>query len=248
MAVGDAHLNHAEPQAAAAPCRSTSSPELRLGFADALWGACAPLICGHAAQHPDFASCVAVITADVSQGATPAQALDAVRLLVLANHTHYRAWQGQPGLALLSQPHTAFSPVAVTTDELVWAGESAWAQGRLSLSLQCSVNGRQFFGGDACIDMPAHFGELIAQLCQSRRLRAGSVISAGEARQLAARAGCSIATRRSFELAHSGSARTPWLAQGDNVTVDVKGPDGQSVFGAIDQEVQMGLPAGLAAD
>lgn len=248
MAVGDAYPNPAEGQTAAASRPNASSAASHLGFADTLLGACAPLVCAHAAQHPDFSASVAVMTGDVSQGATPEQALDAVRLLALASHTHYRAWQDQPALALMAAPHTAFSPVAVTPDELVWAGESAWAQGRLSLTLQCSVNGRKFGACDAGHDMRTHFGELIAQLCLARRLRAGSIVSAGEVRQLAASAGCSsIASRRALEMAQSGRAKTPWLAQGDNVTIDLKGPDGQSVFGAIDQDVHVGLQAALPA-
>ncbi|MDD2881236.1 MAG: fumarylacetoacetate hydrolase family protein [Rhodoferax sp.] len=248
LAVGDAYPSPAETQAATASLPNASSTALHLGFADALLGARAPLTCAHAAQYPDFAASVAVMTGDVAQGATPEQALDAVRLLALASHTHYRAWQDQPALALMAAPHTALSPVAVTPDELVWAGESAWAQGRLSLTLQCSVNGRKFGACNAGHDMRTHFGELMAQLCLARRLRAGSIVSSGEVRQLAVSAGCSsIATRRGLEMAQSGSAKTPWLAQGDNVTIDMMGPDGQSVFGAIDQDVQVGPQTALPA-
>ena len=247
MAVGDAYLQHAETQAATI-LPNASPTALHLGFSDALSGACAPLTCANAAQHPDFAAGVAVITGDVPQGATPAQALDAVRLLALANHTHYRALQNQPGLALMAEPFTAFSPVAVTPDELVWAGESAWAHGRLNLTLQCSVNGRKLGTCDAGSDMRTHFGELIAQLCQTRRLRAGTLVSSGEVRNSdASRGSSSIATRRALEATQNGVAKTPWLAQGDSVTIDMKGPDGQSVFGAVDQDVQIGLQTALAA-
>lgn len=241
LAMGDAFANPAAPSAVAAP--------LRLSFADALLGACAPLSCANAAQWPDFEAAIAVVTGDVPQGVTPAQALDAVRLLMLANHTHYRGLQDQPALALMAEPHTTFSPVAVTPDELAWGGESAWVQGRLSLTLQCSVNGRKFGLCDAGSDMAMHFGQLIAQLCQTRSLRAGSIVSSGEVRNLEANRGCSsIATRRTLEAAQNGVAKTPWLAQGDNVTVEVKGRDGQSVFGAIDQDVQIGPQAPAAAN
>ena len=243
MAVGNAYAGPVVTQAASAPTAPTAptTAPLRLAFADALLGACAPLSCASAAQSPDFEAAVAVITGDVPQGASPAQALEAVRLLALVNHTHYRAWRDQPALALSAQPHTAFSPVAVTTDEFVRGGESAWQQGRLHLTLQCSVNGRKFGLCEAGRDMVTHFGELIAQLCQTRRLRAGSVVSSGEVRTLDTSHGCSsVATRRALELAQSGSSQTPWLAQGDSVLIDMKGRDGQSVFGAIDQDVQVG--------
>lgn len=242
MAVGNAYVPPAANPAGSAPPVATTP--LRLAFADALLGARAPLSCANAAQWPDFEASVAVITGDVPQGAAPAQALEAVRLLALANHTYYRAWQDQPVLALSAQPHTAFSPVAVTTDEFMHGGESAWQQGRLHLSLQCSVNGRKFGLCEAGSDMANHFGELLAQLCQTRRLRAGSIVSSGEVRNLAASHGCSsLVTRRLLELAQSGSSKTPWLAQGDSVLIDMKGRDGQSVFGAIDQDVQIGVQA-----
>jgi len=247
MAVSDAYARPAANRAGSAGSVAAAAP-LRLAFSDALLGACAPLACASAAQAPDFEAAVAVITGDVPQGATPAQALEAVRLLALTNHTHYRAWQDPPALALSAQPHSSFSPVAVTTDEFVWSGESAWQQGRLSLTLQCSVNGRKFGLCEAGSDMTAHFGELLAQLCQARRLRAGSIVSSGEVRNLDISQGCSsVATRRSLELAQSGSSKTPWLAQGDSVLIDMKGRDGQSVFGAIDQDVQVGLQSATPA-
>ena len=247
MAVGDAYAHPAVIPVGSVIAAATTVP-LRLAFADALLGACAPLSCASAAQLPDFEASVAVITGDVPQGATAAQALDAVRLLTLASHIHFRAWQDQPALALSAQPHTAFSPVAVTTDEFVRSGESAWQQGRLHLTLQCSVNGRKFGLCDAGSDMTTHFGELIAHLCQARRLRAGSIVSSGEVRNHDASQGCSsVATRRARELAQSGSSQTPWLAPGDSVLIDMKGRDGQSVFGAIDQDVQVGLQAATPA-
>jgi len=249
LAVGDAYARPLPTNPVGKSSPADAPAALRLAFADALLGACAPLTCASAAQAPDFEATLAVVTGDVPQAATPAQALDAVRLLMLANHTHFRSLQDQPALALMAQPHTAFSPVAVTPDELVWAGESAWLQGRLNLALQCSVNGRKFGLCDAGSDMVTHFGELIARLCQTRSLRAGAIVSSGEVRNLEASRGCSsIATRRALEAAQNGAAKTPWLAQGDNLTVEVKGRDGQSVFGLIDQDVQIGPQVTTAAD
>jgi fumarylacetoacetate (FAA) hydrolase len=214
---------------------------LRLAFADALHGACAPLTYANDKLEPDFAASLAVVTGDVPPAATPAQALESVRLLMLASHTHYRAWQDQAALALLAQPCTSFSPVAVTPDELLWGGETAWAQGRLNLTLQCSVNGRKLGLCEAGSDMTVSFGKLIASLCKTRGLRCGSVISTGEVRNLETSRGfCSIAAKRAQEATQHGSSTTPWLAQDDQVLIDMKGSDGQSVFGAIAQSVQVG--------
>lgn len=233
LAVGDAYARAASPDSAPTP--------MRLAFADELRGARAPLRCAHDAHMPDFEAAMAVVTGDVAQAVTPAQALESVRLLMLACHTHYRAWADQASMALPSAPHTAFSPVAVTPDELIWGEDSAWQQGRLNLTLQCSVNGRKFGLCEAGTDMHAHFGKLIANLCQTRRLRAGSIISSGEVRNLSAARGCSsIATRRALETTQNGTSSTPWLAQDDTVTIDMKGRDGLSVFGAIDCDVHIG--------
>ncbi len=233
LAVGNAYATPAADPAAAGA--------LHLAFADALQGACAPLTCANDQQEPDFAASLAVVTGDVLPAATPAQALESVRLLMLASHTWYRAWQHQAAAALLAQPNTSFSPVAVTTDELVWGGESAWLQGRLNLTLQCSVNGRKLGLCEAGSDMTQSFGELIASLSRTRGLRCGSIVSAGEVRNLEhSRGCCSLAARRAQEAAQQGSSKTPWLAQGDHFAIDMKGRDGQTVFGAIAQDVQVG--------
>jgi fumarylacetoacetate (FAA) hydrolase len=240
LAIGDAYLNPAAPDAQGSP--------MRLAFSDDLKGPRAPLVCADAAQQPDFEAALAVFTGDVPQAATPAQALDSVRLLALAVHTRLRALDAQPAQAPMATPGTAFSPVAVTPDELVWSGESAWVKGRLNLTLQCSVNGRKFGLCETGSDMRTHFGQLIAQLCQTRRLRAGAIVSSGEVRNLEASRGCSsVATRRALEVMQDGKQKTPWLSQGDSVLVDMKGRAGMSVFGAIDQDVQIGAQAALPA-
>ena len=241
MAVGDAYANPAAPNTPARP--------MRLAFADELHSARAPLRCSHAAQEPDFEAAMAIITGDVPLGSSATQAIESVRLLMLASHTHYRGWADKPALALVAQTCTAFSPVAVTPDELVWDGDTTWARGRLNLSLQCSVNGRKFGLCEAGKNMNMHFGDLIARLCQTRRLRAGSIVSSGEVRNLDKHQACSsVLTRRAMELAQTGTAKTPWLAQGDSVMIDMKGRDGLSVFGAIDQDVHIGLQADTPTD
>jgi fumarylacetoacetate (FAA) hydrolase len=213
---------------------------LRLGFADELVGPCAPFRCAQADQQPDFEAALAVITGDVSQGASPAQALESIRLLALASHGQLRALQVVDGQRLAGEPQTAFSPVAVTPDEWGQGPDSVWTGGRLGLTLQCTVNGRKLGLCDAAQGMQAHFGQLIAALCQTRRLRAGAIVSSGEVRGPdASRGSFSLASRRSLEQQQQGLAKTSWLAQGDNVCIDMKGRDGQSVFGPIDQQVSV---------
>jgi fumarylacetoacetate (FAA) hydrolase len=232
LAVGAAYADPAQPEAKP----SRLSDTLSLAFADDLAGPCASLRCASALQRLDFEAALAVVTGDIPQGVNPEQALDGIRLLMLASHVQLRQVTGLGG-----SPQTTFSAVAVTPDELVLDGESAWVQGRVDLSLQCSVNGRKLGLCEAGQDMPFHFGDLIAQLCQTRRLRAGVIISSGEVRNLdSSRGCCSLASRRALETLQNGSAKTPWLGQGDHVHIEMKGRDGQSVFGALDHDVLVG--------
>jgi fumarylacetoacetate (FAA) hydrolase len=149
-------------------------------------------------------------------------------------HTEWAASASPSPVSLFS----AFSPVAVTPDELVWDGNSAWHQGRLGLPLKSSVNGRTVGNGNLSAGMTTHFGALLAQLCQNRRLVPGSILSSGGVRFADTASGFgSIAARRAFEASQTGVEQTPWLAAGDALQLDVTGPDGQSVFGAITQIV-----------
>lgn len=226
LAVGDAY-------AAASGAYTPARPD----FSDPLQGPCTPLVIA-AKDVLDFGAALAVVTADVPRLASAGQALDGVRLLMLSNHVQLRA---EPGVTGASAPNTlcsAFSPVAVTPDAMVWSGSSAWLNGRLNLVLQCKRNGRTLAKGNLADGMGTPFGELLAQLCKSRHLGAGSVVSSGEVRFADAASGfCSIAALRAHEAALSGSPQTPWLAAGDTLQLEVIGPDGQSVFGAMTQVV-----------
>ena len=195
-----------------------------------------------AAWGVDFDAGVAVITADVPQGATPEQALEGVRLVMLANDVslrHVLAEEASKGRGWIQgKPGAAFSPVAVTPDELVVGGESSWRGGRLHLSVQSTWNGRKVGMVEAGLAMKMGFGELIAHLCANRAVRAGSVIGSGAVCSPDSTQGySSIAHKRRLETSDIGAATTPYLALGDAVRIEVKGKDGVSVFGAIHQTV-----------
>jgi fumarylacetoacetate (FAA) hydrolase len=228
-----------------------ADPGFRLGAGDAMAGPCDALVCAAELLEMDFGAGLAAITGELPQRASPAQALDGVRLLLLTNAVQLHA----PGLAAVQrQPVTAFGPVAVTPDEL----GDAWAQGRVGLALQTSWNGRRVGIADADQDMRWPFGELIAHLCATRPLRAGSIVGAGTVRQRGVEKGDrrdwpkgyhAIADKRAFEQAQDGAARSPFLRLGDTVRIEMKGGNGHSLFGAIEQEVvalgeASGKPAG----
>ncbi|MDR2128409.1 MAG: fumarylacetoacetate hydrolase family protein [Burkholderiaceae bacterium] len=197
------------------------------------------------AQDIDFEAGIAAITGDVPAGVAAEQGLEAVRLLMLVNSVHLRAVQARElergfGFAQ-SQPCRTFSPVAATPDEL---GE-AWRDGRVHLGLQTSWNGRKVGLCDAGSGMQLHFGQLVAQAAKARALHAGCVIGSGALGNLALEASgdrgdlpkgfASIAEKRAVEILQEGAASTGFLQPGDVVRMEMKGRDGVSVFGAIEQ-------------
>ena len=186
----------------------------------------------------DFEAEVAVITADVAMGATPDEALEGIRLLMLANDVSLRNLipaELAKGFGFFqSKPATAFSPVAVTPDEL----GGAWRGGRLHLNLESVWNGKRVGLCDAGPEMTFHFGQLIAHLCKTRNARAGSIIGSGTVSNKDWSRGYScIAEKRAIETIENGAPKTDFMRYGDTIRIDMKGLDGASVFGAIEQTV-----------
>lgn len=195
----------------------------------------------------DFEAEVTVVTGDVPMGATPDQALDGVRLVMLANDWSLRNLipnELAKGFGFFqSKPATAFSPVAVTPDEL----GDAWSGGRLNLVVQSSWNGRKVGMCDAGPDMTFHFGQLIAHICKTRNVRAGSIVGSGTVSNKGVtdakgqtdwpKGYSCIAEKRAIETIQDGKPSTEFMRFGDTIRIEVKGKDGQSLFGAIDQKV-----------
>lgn len=208
------------------------------GAGDALLGAHDALRCGNEAFGMDFGAGVAVITGDIPQECAADRALDGVRLLVLCNEITLRHLAPD----VQSKPATAFSPVAVTPDEL---GE-AWARGRVQSPLQCSWNGRKVGLCDAGADMGSHFGQLMAHLAKTRALRAGTIVCAGPVSNAGVEKrglwswpkgfNC-IAEKRATETVQDGRAATEFMRYGDTVHIEMKDAAGHSLFGAIEQEM-----------
>jgi fumarylacetoacetate (FAA) hydrolase len=104
-------------------------------------------------------------------------------------------------------------------------------------------NGKQVGLCDAGPEMTFHFGQLIAHIAKTRNVRAGSIIGSGTVSNEDWTKGWScIAEKRCIETIEDGAPKTPFMAYGDSVKIEMKGADGQSVFGAIEQKV---VPVGL---
>ena len=249
-ASGSATLNQLSLQAHAAgealPACTALAPWMTQRASDDLLGPCQEAWFDAESWDIDFGAGLAVITGDVAMGASATQALDGVRLLMLVNDWTLRHFQSDAlnataandqaqGLSPLhSQPASAFSPVAVTPDEL----GPAWVGGRVQLMLQSTWNGKRVGATECGPEMPFHFGELIAHLAKTRQLRAGCIVGSGTISGADATRGyhC-IAEKRALETAGSGRASTRYLQSGDSVRIEMTGRNGLSLFGAIVQRV-----------
>jgi fumarylacetoacetate (FAA) hydrolase len=133
-----------------------------------------------------------------------------------------------------SKPSTAFSPLAVTPDEL----GPAWDGGKVNLPLRTWVNDELFGQPNAGVDMTFEFPRLIAHAARTRRLSAGTIIGSGTVSNYDRSLGSScIAERRMLEILEHGSPRTSFLRFGDRVKIEMLDTAGHSIFGAIDQRV-----------
>ena len=247
---GSAYMNHVELVRASrnseVPANFYEDPLMYQGGSDDFLGPCDPVVCPSTDYGIDFEAEVAVITGDVPMQVSPEQALDSIRLVMIANDVSLRRLIPNE-LAknfgfLQGKPATAFSPVAVTLDEL----GDAWEQGRLHLSMRVDWNGKRVGMCEAGPEMTFHFGQLIAHLCKTRNVRAGSIIGSGTVSNKAVEVdgrkdwpkgySC-IAEKRAIETILDGKASTDFMQFGDTVRIEMKGRDGQSVFGAIDQTI-----------
>ncbi len=224
--------------AVALPELPATMPVLYQGAGDDLLGACDDVCLTSEALAADLGASLMVVTGDVARGALPEQALEGVRLLMLANEVTLTALAADElarGLGLVqARAATACSPVAVTPDEL----GDAWRGGRVRLTLKCSVNGRKLGLVDAGAGMRFDFGQLLAHAARTRRLRAGSLLGADTvSSDDPARGFCSIAEKRVVEALDGSEPVTGYLRFGDVVRVEMLGSDGTSVFGAIEHAV-----------
>lgn len=247
---GSAYLNHVElvrkARGSEVPASFYTDPLMYQGGSDDFLGPCDDVVCPSEDFGIDFEAEIAVITGDVPMGASPERALDGVRLLALVNDVSLRHLipdELAKGFGFFqSKPATAFSPVAVTPDEL----GSAWQGGRVHLTLQSTWNGRRVGMCEAGPEMTFHFGQLIAHICKTRNVRAGSIVGSGtvsnqgvevNGRKEWPKGYSCIAEKRAIETILDGQPSTGFMKFGDTIRIEMKGLDGQSLFGAIDQVI-----------
>lgn len=247
---GSAYINHVElvraARGAEVPESFYKDPLMYQGGSDDFMGAQDDVVCASEDFGIDFEAEIAVITADVPMNSTPDEALEGIRLVMLANDMSLRnliANELAKGFGFVqSKPATAFSPVAVTLDEF----GDAWDNGRLNLTVQSTWNGRKVGMCEAGPEMTFHFGQLIAHICKTRNVRAGSVVGSGtvsnqgievKGKKEWPKGYSCIAEKRAIETILDGKPSTEFMKYGDTIRIEAKGADGQSVFGAIDQKI-----------
>lgn len=186
----------------------------------------------------DMEAETAIITDDVPMGCSSEDAGQHIKLMMIVNDVSLRNLiPGELGKGFgfyQSKPSTAFSPVAVTPDEL----GDAYADGIFNLPLVTSLNG-EIFGEPNCgVDMTFNFNQLIAHVTKTRRLGAGTIVGSGTVSNYDRSKGSScIAEKRMLETIESGKPSTPFMSFGDTVRIEMLDDDGVSIFGAIEQKV-----------
>ena len=249
---GSAYVNHVElvrkARGAELPESFWTDPLMYQGGSDKFLSPRAPIPLADDSWGCDFEAEVAVITGDGPQGLTPEEGRDQIRLLMLVNDVSMRGLipaELAKGFGFFqSKPPSAFSPVAVTPDEL---GE-AWDGGKVHLPLHSWLNGKKFGEPECAVDMTFDFGQLVAHVAKSRPLSAGTIVGSGTVSNKmgdgpgkpVAEGGkgySCIAEIRMIETIYDGAPKTPFMTPGDQVRIEMLDKAGKSIFGAIEQEV-----------
>jgi fumarylacetoacetate (FAA) hydrolase len=239
---GSAYVTHVElvrrARGAEMPPSFWTDPLMYQGGSDGFIGPCDDILAADESWGIDFEGEIAAVTDDVPMGVSTGAAESHIKLLMLVNDVSLRNLipaELAKGFGFFqSKPATAFSPVAVTPDEL---GE-AWLEAKVHLPLSVQLNGSLFGAPNAGEDMTFDFAQLIAHAAKTRFLGAGAVIGSGTvSNREASRGSCCIAERRTREQLDSGKPETPFLKFGDRVRIEMQDAHGRSIFGAIDHAV-----------
>jgi fumarylacetoacetate (FAA) hydrolase len=239
---GSAYINHIvlvrKARGAEPPPTLRTDPLVYQGGSGTFLDPTSPIPCVDPAWGVDFESEVCAVLGDVPLGTRKEDALRYVRLLLIANDVTLRNLvpdELAKGFGFFqSKPSTAFAPIALTPDEL----GPAWRDGRVHLRLVTRLNGEIAGDVDAGPEMHFSFADLIAHLAKTRPYTAGTILGSGTVSNEDETRGVScLAERRMREILATGAPKTRFLQPGDHVRIEMFGPDGASLFGAIDQVV-----------
>jgi len=250
---GSAYVNHVElvrkARGAEMPPSFWTDPLMYQGGSDSFLGPRDPIQMADESWGIDFEAEIAVVTDDVPMGVDAEAARRHIRLILLVNDVSLRnliAGELAKGFGFFqSKPSSAFSPVAVTPEEL----GAAWDGGKVHLPLVTHLNGQPFGKPNAGVDMTFDFPTLISHAVKTRPLMGGTIIGSGTVSNRDADGGAGkpvpdggvgyscLAEIRTVETILHGAPKTPYLNFGDRVRIEMNDAQGRSIFGAIDHEV-----------
>lgn len=186
----------------------------------------------------DFEAEICVVLGDTPRGVKAADAARHVKLLMLCNDVTLRnliPTELKKNFGFFnSKPATAFSPFAITPDEL----GDAWRDGRVHLPLRSTLNGERAGDPDAGPEMHFSFFDLIQHITKTRAFTAGTILGSGTVSNESPDKGVScLAERRMREILADGKPTTQFLGDGDHVEIEMLDPKGRNLFGTISQKV-----------
>ena len=250
---GSAYINHVElvrqARGAKVPESFYHDPLMYQGGSDGFLAPREDIPLGDVAWGCDMEGEIACVTGDVPMGVSSEEALGHIRLLMLVNDVSLRGLipaELEKGFGFFqSKPASAFSPVAVTPDEL----GDAWRDGVIHLPLKVDYNGQPFGRANAGVDATFSLADLVAHVAKTRTLCAGSIIGSGTVSnkgtdggpgQPVAEGGLGyscIAEIRMIETIRDGAPATRFMQPGDTVAIWMDDAHGHSIFGKIEQTV-----------
>jgi len=246
-------LNHVElvrkARGAEVPESFYSDPLMYQGGSDSFIGPRDPILAADTAYGIDMEAEITVITDDVPMGVSADKAHAHIKLIMLVNDVSLRGLipnELRKGFGFLhGKAASAFSPVAVTPDEL---GDH-WANGTIDLPLLVDYNGAAFGKANVKTDMTFNMAELVAHAAHTRDLCAGTIVGSGtvsnkfeggEGKTIEdGGVGYScIAEIRMIEKIQTGEFKTPFMQFGDTAGIEMNDAEGQSIFGRIENTVE----------
>lgn len=250
---GSAYINHVElvrqARNATVPDSFYHDPLMYQGGSDGFLAPRDPIPLKDTAWGCDMEGEIAVVVDDVPMGVSVEEAANHIKLIMLVNDVSLRGLipgELAKGFGFFqSKPASAFSPVAVTPDEL----GDAWKDSVIDLPLLVDYNGAPFGRANAAQEATFNLAQLVAHAAKTRSLCAGSIIGSGTVSNKGADGGpgtpvseggagySCIAEIRMIETIRDGEASTRFMAPGDTVSIEMRDADGHSIFGKIEQEV-----------
>jgi fumarylacetoacetate (FAA) hydrolase len=239
---GSAYINHIvlvrKARNAEPPATLKTDPLVYQGGSGVLLGPTDDIVLHDYNWGLDFESEICVVLGDTPIGTKGEEVDQHIKLVMLCNDVTLRnlipAELAKSFGFFNSKPATAFSPFAVTPDEL---GEQ-WKEGRLYQNMKTTYNGSLFGDVEAGPEMHFSFRDIVGHVCKTRSFTAGSIVGSGTiSNEDTSRGSSCLSEKRMLEKINTGAFVTPYMNIGDTIKIEMLDNDGHSIFGTIEQKV-----------